>query len=101
MAQWSQFNHNCILVQTEQGEAYMVWVNVSKIDSINMREITTIKWHPRKSNILLIAQKRGRLCLYDIEKKAAVINYEIKGLENVIDVQWNPGEEVFIALFED
>ena len=70
-------------------------------------DVTAVRWHPRQPSKILIGTDKGNISLYNLDKKAVEISYQgvvyidtnIKN--SVIDLLWNPGEDVFLTLFKD
>ncbi len=79
----------------------MVNVDASTIESIaGLDNVTVAKWHPRQGGKFLFGTTKGTLKLYNVEKKIIEMEY-ISLSVGVVDLYWNPGEDVFLALFQD
>lgn len=67
--------------------------------------ITAARWHPRHSAKILVGTEKGQIYLYNLEKKQIEMQYVgittlgQDAVSTVVDLLWNPGEDVFLALF--
>lgn len=70
---------------------------------LNVR-CTVAKWHPRVAQKILVGTVTGQIMLYDLDKRKVEQEYACFTKEDknsVIDLAWSPGEDVFLALFQE
>lgn len=101
--QWAPTNIKTLVCLCRNRAVKIVNVESGTIDTLNLDpDVTVAWWHPRQASKLLVGRQNGYLYLYNIEKRTKEITYDAMSNSNgVVELMWNPGEDVFLALFKD
>lgn len=104
---WAPTNNKQLLLLTDTKALKIVNVETSVIDMIPVdADVTAVRWHPRHASKILVGTEKGTIYLYNLEKRQFEMNYtglmvpNAKDKNSVIDLLFNPGEDVFLALFK-
>ena len=93
-----------LLVTQERQEVKLMNLETEKFEVLQINARCTVaKWHPRTPSKILIGTATGQIMLFDLEKRKVEQEYACFTKEDrnvVVDLSWSPGEDVFLALFQ-